>query len=124
MKKKEPGYEHAAYLTDAELDEEIRKLKARMESGIPDKDELERDAYFTDPANENEVNALFERFRLREQLYKTRHEAGLSQRELAKRMGTSQAYIASLERGRKNVTLETLSKFAAACGKNLEIKFA
>lgn len=124
MNRKEVEYDHAEYLSEEEMAEEIRKLVERAKSGIPDEDELERDAYFNDPANADEVNAMFERFRLREELYKARHEAGLSQAELAKRMGTSQTYIAALERGRKNVTFDTLSKFARACGKSLSIKLA
>lgn len=110
--------------TNEEIAANIAEIKARDEAGIPDEDEMARDAYFNDPANAEEVNAMFERFRLREQLYKARHEAGLSQAELAKRMGTSQTYIAALERGRKNVTIDTLSRYARACGKNLSIIFA
>ena len=110
--------------TEEEIAADIAAIAARDAAGIPDEDEVARDAYFNDPANADEVNAMFERFRLREELYKARHEAGLSQAELAKRMGTSQTYIAALERGRKNVTFDTLSKFARACGKSLSIKLA
>lgn len=43
-----------------------------------------------------------------------REAAGLSQRELAARMGTSQAAVARLEAGGVSATLTTLQKMAAA----------
>ena len=116
--------DHADYWTEEQIDADLARIAEEVRTGKKSEDELERDAYFNDPANADEVNAMFERFRLREELYKARHEAGLSQAELAKRMGTSQTYIAALERGRKNVTFDTLSKFARACGKSLSIKLA
>ena len=121
MKSKETEYEHAAYLTDEEIEEQLHKLGERIKSGIPDEDELERDAYFNDPANAEEVNAMFERFRLREELYKARREAKLTQKELARRMGTSQTYIAAVEHGKKNITFSTLARYARACGKKVAL---
>lgn len=43
-------------------------------------------------------------------------EAGLSQEELAARMGVEQFYISGLEAGRRNATLVTLWKAAIALG--------
>lgn len=43
-----------------------------------------------------------------------RESAGLSQRELAARMGTSQAAVARLEAGGVGATLTTLQRMAAA----------
>ena len=105
--------------TDAEIIAEIDSVLADPEK-ISD-DEAERNAYFTDPANAEEVNALFARMELVEALYKARHEAGLTQQEVADRMGAKQAYIAALEKGRKNVTFATLAKYAAACGKKVAV---
>ena len=48
-----------------------------------------------------------------------REAAGLTQRELASRMGTSQAAIARLEAGGVGATLTTLQKVATAL--NLEV---
>ena len=56
-------------------------------------------------------------------MYKARHEAGLTQQELAGRLGTRQAYIAALESGRRNITFVTLAKYAAACGKKVAVDF-
>lgn len=46
---------------------------------------------------------------------------GLTQRELANRIGTSQPAIAHLERGDANPTVETLWRLAAACGYSLQV---
>ena len=113
MKKRQEDW------TDEENAANIAEILERAKKGIRSREELERDAYFTDPANEKEVNAMFERFRLREQLYNARREAGLTQRELAKRMGPSQTYIAAVEHGRKNITFSTLARYARACGKKI-----
>lgn len=56
-------------------------------------------------------------------LLKARREAGLSQAEVAKRMGTQAPAIARLERalatGKHSPSLTTLRKYADACGKRL-----
>ena len=49
-------------------------------------------------------------------VYRLRKEAGLTQAELAERMGTTQSAIARMEGGGTRPTLETLEKLAAAVG--------
>ena len=56
-------------------------------------------------------------------LYDARKQAELTQMEIAERMQTTQAYIAKMERGQINITLDTLDKYAKACGKELVISF-
>jgi HTH-type transcriptional regulator / antitoxin HipB len=51
-----------------------------------------------------------------------REEAGLTQRELADRMGTSQAAIARLEAGGVGATLTTLHRVATAVGLELRVE--
>lgn len=51
-----------------------------------------------------------------------REAAGLSQRELAARMGTSQAAVARLEAGGVGATLTTLHRVAIALGMQLDIE--
>ena len=63
--------------------------------------------------------ALKERALLRA-LAERRVAAGISQREIAKRMGTSQPAIARLERGEIDPKLSTLERFAAAIGQEVE----
>lgn len=50
-----------------------------------------------------------------------RHRAGLSQSELARRMGTSQPAIARYEKARTMPDLATLMRIVEACG--LELRF-
>ena len=53
-------------------------------------------------------------FDIGEKIRGARERAGLSQRELATRIGTSQATVARLEAGGVGVTLTTLQKVATA----------
>jgi uncharacterized protein len=50
-----------------------------------------------------------------------RRDAGLSQRELARRAGTSQPTLARYERGHAVPTLATLERILAAAGKRLRL---
>ncbi len=57
-----------------------------------------------------------------EQVRAAREEAGLSQRELATEMGTSQAAIARLEAGGVGATVTTLQRVADALGLSLTVE--
>ena len=57
----------------------------------------------------------------RDLAYRLRIEAGLTQAELAARMGTTQSAIARLEGGGTRPTLETLEKLAGAVGQELVV---
>lgn len=57
-----------------------------------------------------------------ERVREAREAAGLSQRDLAARMGTSQAAIARLEAGGVGATLTTLQRAAAALGLELSVE--
>lgn len=63
-------------------------------------------------------------FALASALIGARSRAGLSQTELARRMGTSQAAIARMESGRYLPSGRTLQRFAAATGTMLRISFS
>ncbi|MPZ64867.1 MAG: helix-turn-helix domain-containing protein [Pseudonocardiaceae bacterium] len=54
------------------------------------------------------------------ELVVTRHDSGLSQTEIAARMGTSQSAVARLERGDTDVRLSTLDRYAAALGREVD----
>ena len=56
-----------------------------------------------------------------EKLKFERQQAGMTQKELAERLGTKQTYIAALERGKKNITFSTLARYARACGKKVAV---
>jgi len=65
---------------------------------------------------------------LLDQLLKARHEAGLTQAQVAERMGTQPPSIARLERllatGKHSPSLATHRKYAQACGRELVLKIA
>ena len=67
---------------------------------------------YEDEARISEFRALVHRLRT---------EAGLTQAELAGRMGTTQSAIARMEGGGARPTLETLEKLAAAVGQELVV---
>jgi transcriptional regulator with XRE-family HTH domain len=53
-----------------------------------------------------------------------RHAAGLSQSEVAERMGTSQPAVARLEAGQVDVRVSTVQRYAAAVGRDVELRLA
>ena len=50
-----------------------------------------------------------------------RHAAGLSQGEVAERMGTSQPAVARLEAGQVDARMSTVQRYAAAVGARLDV---
>jgi len=56
---------------------------------------------------------------LASQLVAARLDAGLSQTEVAARMGTSQSAVARLESGDADIRLSTLERYATALGRQL-----
>jgi transcriptional regulator with XRE-family HTH domain len=61
-----------------------------------------------------------ERRRLVEEMAEQRRSAGLSQTEVAARMGTSQSAVARLENGDADVRASTLERYAAAIGSQID----
>ena len=75
------------------------------------------------PRLAREVDELVDEMKLEQELVALREKRGLSQRQLAKLLGTSQPYVAKLESGRiKNVGVRTLVKCARALGGSVTIK--
>jgi ribosome-binding protein aMBF1 (putative translation factor) len=63
-----------------------------------------------------------DRTRLVRELAEQRQTAGLSQTEIAARMGTSQSAVARLESGTADVRASTLERYAAAVGSQITWK--
>ena len=70
-----------------------------------------------------EYDALEEEFALAHALIKARADAGLTQAELAERMGTTQSAVARMEGGKARPSTTTLAKVAAATGTRLRVSF-
>jgi len=79
--------------------------------------------YMQDEAFQEEYDRLEETYRIAEKVIQARVAAGLTQAELAKKIGTRQANISRLESGTYNPSIELLIKVAQATGKRLEVNF-
>ena len=84
------------------------------------------DKLLKNPAVKAEVEKLNrEEFAILDQILAARKAAGLSQAQVAKRMGTQAPAIARLESslatGKHSPSLSTLRKYAAALGKRVEL---
>ena len=62
------------------------------------------------------LQGLSERRQLIAELVRVRRDSGLSQTEIAARMGTSQSAVARLESGELDARMSTLERYAAAVG--------
>ena len=61
-------------------------------------------------------DALADEFIIARELIAARARAGLSQAEVAQRMGTTQSVVARLESGKRPPSLRTVQRFAQAVG--------
>jgi len=86
---------------------DLAKLKARL---------------LEDPQTRAEYDAQAPEFALAHELIAARTRAGLSQAEVAERMGTSQSAVARLESGRSLPSLRTLERYASATGSRAVVK--
>lgn len=76
-----------------------------------------------DPEFVKEYEALEEEFSLASALISARSQADMTQEDVAKKMATSQSYIAKLEGGAVSPTMKALKRYAAATGSRLKIVF-
>jgi ribosome-binding protein aMBF1 (putative translation factor) len=61
-------------------------------------------------------DALADEFAIARELIAARARAGLSQSEVAQRMGTTQSVVARLESGKRPPSMRTVERFAQAVG--------
>lgn len=76
-----------------------------------------------DPEFRAAYDALEEEFALATALIQARAHADMTQEQVAKAMGTTQAVIARLESGRGKPSTRTLERFAKATGTRLRFSF-
>lgn len=79
--------------------------------------------WLKDPEIAAAYNALEDEFVLAAALIDARAAAHMTQEDVAKAMGTTQAVIARLESGRSMPSTRTLQRFADATGSKLRIHF-
>jgi DNA-binding XRE family transcriptional regulator len=75
-----------------------------------------KDRMLADAEVRTAYEAMGAEFELASELIAARVRAGLTQSELAERMGTTQSAIARLESGRQLPSMRTLARFARATG--------
>src|SRR5260370_749665 len=88
---------------------QFEKLKARL---------------LANPKVKAEYDALGPEFEIAAELLRARLRAGLSQAELAARMGTSQSTIARLENGHTLPSTKTLLRYAEATGSRFHVRLS
>lgn len=76
------------------------------------------------PEVRREYEGLKEEFEILDEILKARAEAGLTQAELAGRMGTTQSAVARLETamGKHSPSIGTLKRYASALGYRLQVR--
>jgi len=75
------------------------------------------------PNYRKSYDALQEEFALARAVIEARRGAGLTQQQLARKMGTTQPVVARLEAGNTRPSLRTLERLANATGSRLVITF-
>ena len=85
-------------------------------------DDLHR-TWLNEPSYKQAYDALEDEFTLVSVLIEARAKAEMTQEQVAKAMGTTQAVVARLESGRSKPSTQTLQRFAKATGMKLKISF-
>lgn len=78
-----------------------------------------------DQNREQMINELYDEMKLEvilEQLRQIRKKKGITLKELAELMNTSESALSRLERQSRNITILTLAKYAKILGKRIEIR--
>lgn len=86
------------------------------------KDYLE-DRKKRDPEFAEEFEKNYENFKLNAMIKALRIESGISQQEMADRIGTKKSTISRMENHSEDIRFSTLQKVASACGKKISISF-
>lgn len=86
-----------------------------------------REQLLSNPAVKAEYDANITTYAILDEILSARREAGLTQAQVAERMGTKASAVARLESalvsGKHSPSIDTLRKYAAAVGKKLEVHF-
>jgi transcriptional regulator with XRE-family HTH domain len=84
-----------------------------------------RSRALTRPAVKKAYDALAEEFAFLDEVLKARAASGLTQAQVAERVGTTQSAIARLESGtaKHSPSIATLQRYARALGYRVEVRF-
>jgi ribosome-binding protein aMBF1 (putative translation factor) len=81
-----------------------------------------REELLTDPEVKAEYDRLGPIFAVVGEMVEARQKTGLTQAELARRMGTTQSVIARLENARHMPSFEMVARYAGAIGRWVDIR--
>jgi ribosome-binding protein aMBF1 (putative translation factor) len=81
-----------------------------------------RDEWMKDAAFRAEYERLKPEYELALALIRAREKAGITQAEVARRMGTTQSVVARIESAQNPPNLRTLERYAEAVGRRIEVK--
>ena len=79
-----------------------------------------RERLLSSPQVKAEYDRLGPVYALVGAMVEARHEAGLTQRQLAERMGTTQSVVARLENAHHMPSLDLVTRYAAALGRKVQ----
>jgi len=80
-----------------------------------------RDDLLTNPDVKAEYDRLGPIFAIVGEMIEARQSAGLTQTQIAARMGTTQSVVARLENARHMPTFDMVARYAAAVGRRIDI---
>ncbi|WP_053567343.1 helix-turn-helix domain-containing protein [Caballeronia cordobensis] len=104
----------------------MQRELARRYNPVPHTEEDDR-RMLADPEFKAAYDALGPKYEALHALLSARKEAGLTQAQIAERMGTTASAVARLEGSliseKHSPSVATLRKYATACGKTLRIAF-
>ena len=84
-----------------------------------------RERLLSDPEVKAAYDAIVTEYAILDEILSARRAAGLTQAQVAERMGTKASAVARLESalvsGKHSPSIDTLRKYAAAVGKKLEV---
>ena len=84
-------------------------------------EDLEKEL-LSDPATKREFDKLAPRYAVISTIIEARIKKGLTQKDVADKIGTKQSAIARLEAGNTNPTIDFLEKIASVLGAKLTIQ--
>jgi len=75
----------------------------------------------TDPEFKSAYDALEQEFSIAQALIDARSAAGMTQAEVAKKLGVSQPVVARMESGR-NISIKSIARYATAVGRPIRLE--
>jgi len=91
------------------------------------KKSIDFQSYLEEQLRDSKMRKLYDEYgkqlEIAYQILQLRKKTGMSQVELARKLGTTQSNVARIETGQQNFTTSTLQKIAEALNRDLRIEF-